>query len=161
MNWAKLRMFVFAFVFPHSACSLAWWFATRQATVGSYLPFAGTTRLRAAHGVSPVIVTSLPGVGNLQNDGYICNCRKILSPSQKNSYKLALCFCQGSCPRRLVWWEGVSVRKGRGKECIYFLHEGAWGSVSFQDIWLIAQLKEHWKTFTSFISVVEGTQNKK
>lgn len=208
MNWAKLWMFVFAFVFPHSACSSAcpWkhpnyfyfsenplsvlspsladcqqtgretprkdgnesWsgfeaprFAIGPAMVGSHLPFAGTTRLRAAHRVSPVMVTSLPGVGTLQSDGYICSCRKTLSPSQNNLCKPSLCFCQGSCPRRLVWWEGVSVRKDRGKDCIYFLHKGAWGSVLFQDIWLKAQLQEHWKTFTSFISLVEGTQNKK
>lgn len=103
------------------------------------------------------MASSLPGVGALQNDGYFCTCRKILSPSQNTVCKPSLSFCPG----RLVRWEGVSVREEWGKDHIYFLHEGAWGSVSFQDIWLIAQLKEHWKTFTSFTSLEEGTENKK
>lgn len=107
--------------------------------------------------LSPSMTISLPVVGAMQNDGYFCSCRKIVSPSQNTLCKPSLSFCPG----RLVLWEGTSVGKEWGKDHIYFLQEGAWGSVSFQDIWLIAQLKEHWKTFTSFISLEEGTEDKK
>lgn len=93
--------------------------------------------------------------------GYFCNCRRILPLSPQFFCEPSLCFCQGSCPWRLIRWKGVSVRKEWGKDRVYFLHEGAWGSISFKDIWLIAWPIQRWKMFTSFISWEEGTESKK
>lgn len=116
---------------------------------GSHLLFVGPWGCREPS-LSPPVAISQPGVGVLQNDG----CRKILSPSQNTSHNHLLPFAQGD-------WLSGRERKEWGKDCVYFLHKAAWGSASFQDIWLIAQLKECWKTFTSFISLEEGSENKK